>query len=432
MNNGNKYKGVKRELFTVQDEFKKYVTTLKYQPFVIGQKYKFKERFSYSLHRVPIGMSYNFPEFINFKKSKRLMFIGSTGSGKTFFMSGLIDRLLASGAVGFIADLKGEYTYKHLMLQPHFHQFLMKGEEPTGFNIKVYYPYFMAKITGKSRQKHEHYIQFGLKDITKFDFLTLVPHAKEQNIKPFIDNLWISVMNETITSFEEMIDYIDDSEDLHHSSKRILKYTIQSLLNTGVLGDKYERPTVVKDLNEGYTVILNLKGITRFADVDNPASAYLAIMIRDIYNSKVMGKLDRSKHHFISIDEINKFCPRSGNSSSKKEILKIYDLSRSERISLLSSTQDYTRVPQTLIYQSNYIFLAHNTSLNDSAEIIKSSLPEEYDVPQTFKAKVGSIFSGMGVHKDGSRDWLMIDKISKTYKTITPLAPLSYIMEEVD
>ena len=343
-----------------------------------------------------------------------------------------MDRLIVSGASVFIVDLKGEYTKKYMGLQAKFHKFLMRGEEPEQFKIKIYYPYFMAKITGKKREKFEHFIQFGFKDLTKFDFMTLIPHSQEQNIKPIVDSMWIEILNNRINSYEEMIGYIQESEDLHHSSKKILIYSIKSLIKSGVLGDEFDRPSVINDLNNGLVVILNLQGITRFPNTNNNASTYLAIMIRDIYASKVSGKLDKTKHHIISIDEINKFCPRMGFSVSKDEILKLYDLSRHARISLIGSTQDYQRVPQTIVSQSNYIFLAHNTSLNDSSELIKNNLPEEYDVPQTFKSKVAGIFTGVNVHKDGSRDWLLLDKINAGYKILSPYAPLTYIQEEME
>jgi hypothetical protein len=314
-----------------------------------------------------------------------------------------------------------------------FHKFLLKKEQPQPLDIISYHPYFFIKFVHRKLVETEHYLQFSLEDINKFDLITLLGARDEGSIQ-LVDAVWIEYENKTVTTWEEMIDYIDkECQHIHHQTRKKISNAMNNLIDNKIIGDEVPPPDITKNLNDGMFVNLNFKGIMQYGTFANPASTYLAIILRRIYNAKVFGELNRKDHHFIFIDELARFCPRTGNSNSKSEILKLLDLSRSERISMWFSTQDYKRVPDTILKQSNYIFIPYTgIDLEDVKKIIQGALPHEYDVPQTFGSKVSSILANLKKYKDGRRDWLVLDKRNKDYHFVQPFLPLSHLMQEGD
>jgi len=420
------------KLWTGEQEFKSFGKLFNYQPYVVRQFYKYEEEMKYKLSKIPIGLNTENPEeivYLDLKHSTHCLILGSTGDGKTTLLSGAFDRIFSANGSVFNTDLKGEYLHKNEPLQPYYHKFILRSERPKPLNILSYYPHFFTKFVTRQLVQNERFIQFSLGDMNKFDLLTLLNFV-EGRVLEIVDDIWRQYESKEINTWEEVIEYVGNIEDIHPTTKRGLIYSLKNLVASDVIGDKFAPPDVVKNLNDGLAVNLNLKGITQFGHMQNPASAYLAIFLRQIYSAKAQHKLNPNKHHFIFIDEINRFCPLIGHSSSKDEILKLIDLSRSERISLWVSSQDYKRIPDTLMRQATYIFLSYKVDLEDACEIIKRSLPSEYDVPQTFKAKIASIIGGMRRYKDGRRDWLVIDKKNRDYFFIQPLLPLSHLTSE--
>jgi len=419
-------------MWSGHDEFRYFGEMFKYQPFVVRQLYKWEEKIEYSLSKIPIGLNTDDPEeifYLNLNNSTRSLILGDSGTGKTTLLSALMDRIFLSGGKIFNVDLKGEYIYKYSPLQSFYHRFLLKGEIPQPLDIISYYPYFFTKFVSRKLVKTENYLQFSLEDINKFDLITLLG-VRENRALQLIDKMWDEYRSGKIRNWEEAIEFINNDTFVHPYTRRNLVLVMRNLIKGGIIGDEIPPPNFIDNINDGLLVNLNLKGIMQYANFSNPASAYLAVILRKIYNAKVSGDLKRKEHHFIFIDEINKFCPNIGGGSSKHAILNLEDLSRSEKISIWMSSQDYKRIPDTLIRQANYIFLPYNIDLNDACELIKAALPHEYDIPQTFKAKIASVIGNLRKYKDGRRDWLVIDKSEKDYYFIAPLLPLSHLFSE--
>ncbi len=199
-----------------------------------------------------------------------------------------------------------------------------------------------------------------------------------------------------------------------------------------IIGDKYDVPEVVEDIRNKKLSVINLRGMLNMPQASSPALMYVNILLRQIYNSKVRGVVKKNIHNMIDISEINKFVPRLGDTPAKKEFLKMLDLVRSERISILCDTQDWKRIPDTLIEQSDYIFLPYNIDLENLSEIVKKILPQEYESPHSYKPKLAYWQKRMSKLNDGRRDWLILDRHNKDKEFITPVLPLSYLTEEGD
>ena len=431
--------------FVGNKEFLYYQKHFGFKPPLITNAIRFvpKER-EYTLGRVSIGYyAREQREYtINFAHSKRILILGSTGSGKTVLTNTIMDRFLKAGGLVSVFDLKGEYTRKAEPLQEQFankirdkHKvYLFDDEKPQGFPCKIYYPAFLQKITNKKLLGNESLVQFGLDSITKSDFMTLFNNLISRNNAYYdiLDSLWEDIQKHKLYSYDDIKEFLDspDAKDYKGITKKILMKGLKLMEDNYVLGNTYDPINIVEDLKNKEFSILDLKGMLNYSGVNNPVSVYVAILLRHIYEGKVSKRINKDWSNMIVIDEVNKYVPRGGSPSSKQEFLNILDLSRSEKISLVYSTQDYKRIPDTLIKQASLVFLSYRTALDELADIVKILLPQEYDVPQTFKSKMSDVKRELRKYGDGRRDWLVINTEAQRYDYVTPVMPLSHLIVE--
>jgi len=450
------YNMVIENLFIGKKEFLSYQKVFNANESVITDMVRFqKPEIKYSMSAIPIGRIRKSlkPHVIDLSHSKRILILGMTGSGKSVLCGSIMDRFKKSGGLLSIFDLKGEYIVKSVPLKDKFSDkyitnangekvrtYLFNEETPQGFELKSYYPVFLKNIMAGSTLKdknrplfeNESLCQFGMESLTKTDFFTFFETITNRNSSYFeyLEELWLGIERDSLSTWEDIVSFIEDHDVFSKSTRKNLIRNLTILKDNEVLGNAYDPPDLITDLKENRIGILNLKGIINLPVTTNPALVYVNILLRKIYNSKVIGDVSTKKHNLIFVDEVNKFVPRLGSNPSKDEFLKLLDLVRSEHISMMYSTQDWRRIPETLIKQADYVFLPFNIDLDDLAEIVKLVLPSEYHTPQTFKTKMSHLQSMMKIYKDGRRDWLMIDKINKKRVFFTPVLPLSYFLEE--
>ena len=402
-------------------------------PRSITMKYKLIEDRTYTLKSVPIGYDpLDGSEItLSLPNSRRILLIGSTGSGKTTFLSGLLDRFMLGGGSGFVVDYKGEYNRKYLPLQDHLKKFLLPNEQPKGLAIKSYYPYFLQMITKAKLEHDEELIQFSFEDMTAEDFFTIMG-IDDSKQKDLVYKIWYKIMQEGAFSIGEIEKILEEDSELHPSSKKRFIGQLKVAMDRGLIGSSFPIPEFHNRLNDSEIVNLNLHGMSAFASTNNPATAYAAVFLRKLYNYKTRNIITKSIHLGVVIDELNKFCPHIGEPPSKAEILKLMDLSRHTKISMFMGTQDIRRIPPTILGQSEYVFISPMMRLDDVAEIFKMVLPAEYDNPQTFKSKIASILSTAMKSRRSKREkvWLFLNKISGEYFIVKPAVPVSYLKQE--
>ena len=415
------------DLYSGTKEFKEYGKLFRYQPDITRQAYVHMDKMKYTLGKVPLGMYSGSDEifYLDLSKSAHILIIGRTGSGKTTLINGLIDRSYQSGAKIFNTDLKGECVRKFEPLQEALRKFILKSETPVGVDIMNFYPLFFSKMTNYRLSKREQFFQFSFRDITKEDFITILS-TEHDNIISFFDSVWYKI--ESAESDDEILETIRKS-NIHSVTKKNLMRKMENIIKDKVLGDETESPNIIELLNNDVIFNLNIKGFLGFANLSNPASAYIAVLLRKIYNAKLFGEIKHNDHVVLCLDEVNKYSPKIGGSSAKKVIMDLLDLARSEKISLWFSTQNYTKVPSTFIDQARYIFIPYGNKLDDTAEVFRQTLPGEYE-RYSFKGKVADILSGMRKYKDGRRDFVVIDRQEQTYDYVIPFCPLSYLQQE--
>lgn len=409
----------------------------------------------YKLNKVPFAYLKGTDKVfcLDMSSSKRILILGSTGAGKSTLQASIADRFMKAGGLVSWFDLKGEFTKKYKPLQSKYAnkklknrktgetrpKYIFPTEKPQGFEMRSYRPVFlrnmMEKYGTKERlAKHEQLCQFGIGDLTKNDLFIFFEQLVDRNPRYYelIDILWEQIVKQRLDSWEKIFNFIETYEDFDKNAKRLLSRTLKRMQKNNVIGDSYERPKMIEDINEERLNVLNMKGMLNMPQANSPALMYVNIMLKKIYNAKIRGQVPKRIHNMIIVSEINKFCPRLGNTPTKDQFLKLLDLVRSARISMMVDTQDWKRIPNTIIEQSDYIFLPYNVDLENMVEIIKKILPQEYENPHDFKPKLSYWNRRMKKLKDGRRDWLMLDRKDKAKFFVQPVMPISYLTEESD
>lgn len=317
------------KMFIGEKEFLKYQKHFKSNEAVITDMIKYDSpELEYKMKKIPVAYLKDTRQIftLNMKQSRRILILGSTGSGKTTLEADIVDRFTKSGGVVTMFDLKGEFVNKHLPLQDKYAnkkvhdkkqdkdypKYLFPEEKPQGFDIVVYRPAFLHNMydKGKRLAKKEKLCQYSISSLTRADmnifFKTLID--RNPRYMEFIDLLYDNMKKHKLYSWEKIHKFMQDSPDFDRHAQKLIGRTLKLMEKTGVLGDVHDYPDLVKDINEGKMSIINMRGMLNMRNKDSPALAYVNLMLRQIYDSKVTGKIDPKIHNMIVISEANKFC----------------------------------------------------------------------------------------------------------------------------
>ncbi len=406
-------------------ELKHQSYSLTQRGFILNKSYEYAEK-------IPIGVD-EFGDilYIDFSKSKKILILGKTGSGKSWLTRSILTRYYKGvGSVVILTDIKPEYYTISQPLQAKFRKFLLKNEVPVSIPCQNFYPYFFTKFVKREFPDNE-LIQLSLQDLNYFDFLTITETIELSDLqKTFIQSLFELVREGKIRNFDDMKEAIANSKDINMSTKQVLLNKISIIEKLEVIGDAYSEFSFTDCILEKKVPILNLCGYNKLGGNASIPSAFLAVILRKIMADKVEGIIPKDEKLLFVIDEASKFCPATGMSASKKEILDVLDLSRSEKVSMIFSTQDWKRIPETVLKQCAYVFVPYSMDFEDFRYIVEKLFPQDYDYPVSFKVSMAQEFGSMKMHKDGSRDWMLLDTEKKRRIIFVPAAPLSYHLEE--
>lgn len=405
---------------------------LKVKTHVVREHFEYEERLKYRQDRIPLGVDQEGKRrYLNLGKSAKILICGSTGDGKSWLMRSLMCRhYLSGGYVVVLTDLGQEYYTMRYPVQKKFRKFLMRGEHPQGFPTKVYRPFFLTKLTNIAGSPGNIACQFNINDLNLFDLFTLLDVDQSINNRIALETVFRGIESGVITNLEKMRQNIDKNPNVHSTTKKNLSALLKNLEKTAVLGDQFSGVNIIRDLLKGNIVVLELSGFERAARFINYSSSYVAIVLRQLMTAKKEGLIPKHAHLLINLDEINKFCPNQGNPTSKKAIIDALDLFRKGRGTMVFSTQDYKRIPETILEQCNIIMLGHQTTGESAKMILKEKYPKSYDSPMWFGVDVRQDLGKMRVHKDGNRDWMFIDAKRRKRFIFRPYGPLAMHKEE--
>ncbi|MHA1827660.1 MAG: helicase HerA domain-containing protein [Candidatus Heimdallarchaeaceae archaeon] len=382
----------------------------------------------YSPTEIPIGITeYDELLTIDFSESQRLLIFGSTGSGKSWLTRSIMNRFYLSGFdVCVLTDIKPEYHYS---LQPAPMSWKKKGwflkdEYPTSIPTTSFYPLFLQKLTHQNF-KNQHLAQISLSQLNQYDLLTILGFTSEVQ-EDLIINAWEEFQELSDKSIENLIYTIQAQEDFPKASLRGIKRKLKKAVETGLIGDSFSDFDFVKEIQARRIPVLSLAGYDMLGEYSVYPSVIVAVVLRQLIQAKKDGRLPKKNRLLIVIDELAKFCPKSDDSPSKREIMQNYDLARQWGISFISTTQYLDKIPDSIFAQSPFIFLPFNIDINIAKEVFKRKIPESYTSIQTFGIEVAERIGEMKYNKKTKqRDWMLIREDTRESVIFKPLAPLT-------
>jgi DNA helicase HerA-like ATPase len=255
--------------------------------------------------------------------------------------------------------------------------------------------------------------------------MTIADYEPSKSEEILLKEVFEQVSAGEVDTIQDVINIIEESEGIQKMTKKKVQRVFEQLEKQGVIGDQFPFPDFTSDMLEGQVPVLNVSGIELSSDANRYALAITAVLLRTIFKDKKTGRIPRSRHLAIYIDEEHAFCPKNGKPSSKEAILDLYKLSRSETITIIGATQNAKHLPEFILFQCDWKFFPHNFSPTEAIEIMKEDNPGDYDYPVNYVVMIRQLMGQMKRHKDGSRDWLFVDKNTGGNTIFIPYAPLS-------
>jgi len=358
----------------------------------IRQEAEYEDYTDYDSGRLVLGIDEDKQPFsLNMRKSNKILAIAQTGSGKSVLQEGLMSRFYAAGGLCAVpTDIKGEeYAMCSRPAQKANWDKLLKfptvrpvDEKPIGLPMRTYYPYFFTRLVSR-RFGNQSYCQFKFEDINMYDFLTMAG-IQESDLSPLqksaLERVFAKVKSGVVTDYKTMEKFLSKTKGIGKSTTNLLITTARQLETQDVMGKKYPPPNFVEDIKNRFVPVLNTYGSTSTGKRANTyVSAYVAILLRKIYGAKADGVIPRRKHLLIVLDEIARFCPSDSNPSSRVAILDMLRLSRSEKISMFSSCQFLTDVPEIMADQTTHIMIPARMNTETIRAIMQRFAPWEND-----------------------------------------------------
>jgi GTPase SAR1 family protein len=394
---------------------------------------------SYEKEQQLLGITREGEEFyIDTSRPQKIIFLGMSGSGKTWNLRRLLSTLhLSKYQIAVIPDVKDEFKYSREPLQEKYHHLLPEGERPHTLPMKVYRPNFFGDLPEGNEFTGIPFSSLTLNDL--FTLLNIKP--SEEPIKAFVlEHIANAIATKDIEDFPSLYDFIERRiKNIQRSTKMSLLFRFKSLEMKNIFSE--QSADLESDFAERNIVVLNISGYERFGQKEGLPHVAVAIWLRKIIDLKQQGKIkDRL---FIFIDELARFCPANSEPSSKFIITEAVDVTRGFGIDFVFGAQSTSNIAPNIIPQCRYIFVPKNTPVPDLINVFDYSgvQPElsyiqkgEFGLeekrlswtPFSKKKIATEIKKMMNEH-----DWLCIDRESMTYTIFHPFPPLTHHPEIV-
>ncbi len=175
--------------------------------------------YEYQKGKIPIGTDTLGNEFCLEWGSDaiRSIIIGKPGSGKTFLLRGIMDRLskvpLSSNQIGFSifipSDIKDEFKSSLRPVQHKFKKMHLHGEMPSGQDIVCLRPSFFKSVNPKLPMDNS-WISVDMSKMEEYDFMTLLNADKmREPQRVLIQNLYDRIKKEQNFSMDKLSEILN-------------------------------------------------------------------------------------------------------------------------------------------------------------------------------------------------------------------------------
>ena len=348
--------------------------------------------------------------------------LGKRDSGKTWILRRLMDTAFYTGFAPVVpCDVKNEFVSSLKPADTDQQQFLAAREFARPTPVKIYYPHFLGDCPDKNEP-----LQISLFDITYSDLLTIFKLTETGSSiaqTSVLMHLYNLIREEKITNMNEFLEELDDMEDAKPVTKQSIRMIANNVINSEIIGNKFT-VNIPRIFEEDQIPVLDLVGYEELGL--HTAASYVAIFIRKIMAARKRKLI--KKPMFFLIDEAHEFCNAHSNLSSKHEIQKLVNLSRTWGISIVLATQSLEDIPPKIMRQARYIFLPQGVTWDEGKEIMKSRSFLEWD--RDSYNELIYLFKHLRRKKNNEREWLCVDANKGEYTRFFPYAPFSLHQRE--
>jgi len=383
------------------------------------------EAFEYSNDRIPVGVTLNGQVYyLDIREANRISFIGLSGSGKTWLMRGMIDRLKQIGHVSvYLSDIKGEMISSNYPLQKKFHRLLLEGESPIALQVAELRPTFFKTIS-KSLPKDNMWYSVDMRRMTEREFMSLMAEQKmtatQQTIitmmyqelsKRFNDNPSLQF---SVDLLEEIMDSI---EEVDSRSLNPMKLRLQPLRGSEFFISEFEK-SIVAGIQRGFVPAINLIDFESFGKgLVNYPVVVLSIVLREVIKARRHKEISQL---WLFIDEATRFVGNDKDNAFKHEVLEGVDVERKHGSSFVFCWQSMVDIPQKILYQSRYVFCPST----ENTQTIKDLL-NNVGIARSPQAAPKMATTVKMRARGRPYAWIVFDRKLQRMDIIEPLAPLS-------
>jgi len=367
--------------------------------------------------------------YLDLTEACRILVVGATRSGKTYWMRAIADRLVQTGRdLVLLSDVKNEFWSSIDPVQEKFRGGLLEGEAPTGMNVVTLRPTFFKSVKPEKHSSNFWY-SVDMRALSKADFMTMMNVDKlTLNQKVSMELIYQELKNryeiddDLDFSIELINDIIDSIEELSSIQKNSLKYKFKPLEYSFFFEKEYQR-SIVALIKKGYVPAINVENFDSFGDKGAFLFPHvtLSIVLREIIDARREGKI---RPLWIVMDEASRFIANKLNSSLKDNILTSVDLDARYNCSYIFAAQIVEDVPDAILKQSKYIFIPKTADISTIKFILINT-----GMTKNIQSTMNEAFKLKRKMKKHKYSWIIINRMDGTMELVMPLSPLSNHLE---
>lgn len=378
----------------------------------------------YTKNKIPLGTVKKSGRVYNLDLSKptRILLIGMTRSGKTFFMRGMADRMKKAGyEMSFLPDVKDEFKSSNEPLQSKFQKYLLDGEHPSSMNVVTLRPTFFKKVNPKLPRGNTWYSP-KFSDMTQADWMSLFDESELSPVQSHVlEETFDKLSEKNLDSLKvnEIMRVLDSFTEQSQRTVESLKYNYVKKLGNVELFNENHTMDVGKLIKQGAVISLNLQGFETFSDNFNYDKAIYNMILKKIINLRRESEIPEV---FIHVDEASRVIPPDKMPATKQTLSQSVELDTAHGVNYTFAVQSLSAFPERIFNNCRYHFVPYSADT------------------QSFKKclyKAGCITNIQNSSNEAIKvkrrmdrfDWCIVDNQRSKFDIVKPAAPLSKHME---
>jgi hypothetical protein len=360
----------------------------------------------------------------------RIVILGFTGSGKTFLLRGLMDRLWQSGHYqAMIPDVKDEFRHSLKPVQGKFRSGLLPDEKPSPTPVVALRPTFFRQheSTASLPDKNMWY-SFSPASMEEADFTTLLGAEQlSATQKADLMDVYDQIRNRTggadvafdPAMFERIL---EENELLDKNSIRAWKRRLGPLKSIPYYDPEWEYDVTELMLDERrFVPALNMEGFDLYGDTAYKfPEVTVGVLHRQIITQARRGAFKGGV--FCHIDEAESFLSTAVDPSCKKDFIESARLNRRYGVSYSYVIQNLNRFPTVILDQCRYLFVPYSAPVEAFERAMLAAGMFRNHV--TAKGDAARLKRTLG-----KWEWAVFDRMAQSYWTGKALSPLSFHKE---